>query len=220
MRSTAASVAVALIAAMLTFAGGGTALAATAGSPVASAKEPQASGNQMMASASPGDSCGGASVALAIGTASRSGVTEVLEASAHSTGMRSALPMPTCTCVKSATPTTLTTTCTCSSTRTHSISTMVVSRSRDGVARSRHRRDTRKSRTKKPGHAHVVLRTASEMKSGSILPVTGTDMGPLAAGTSICLLAGSVALVAGRTGHLARVTKAVSKLRRRLGSGR
>jgi len=45
---------------------------------------------------------------------------------------------------------------------------------------------------------------AEDNRAAGILPITGADMEPLVAAASICLLAGSAALVAGRGGRGAR----------------
>jgi len=52
-------------------------------------------------------------------------------------------------------------------------------------------------------------------RAAGILPITGADMEPLVAAASICLLAGSAALVAGRGGRGARVARAANAPGRR-----
>jgi len=63
-------------------------------------------------------------------------------------------------------------------------------------------------------------------RAAGILPITGADMEPLVAAASICLLAGSAALVAGRGGRggrggrVARAANAPGRRRRSRGSHR
>jgi hypothetical protein len=64
------------------------------------------------------------------------------------------------------------------------------------------------------GDTKVDTKAAADTSSG-ILPITGADMEPLVAAASICLLAGSAALVAGRRGRGARVARATSTAGRR-----
>jgi len=65
---------------------------------------------------------------------------------------------------------------------------------------------------------------ASDDRAAGILPITGADMEPLVAAASICLLAGSAALVAGRGGQsgrrVARTANAPGRRRRSRGSHR
>jgi hypothetical protein len=56
---------------------------------------------------------------------------------------------------------------------------------------------------------------ASDNRAAGILPITGADMEPLVAAASICLLAGSAALVAGRGGRGGRVARATNSAGRR-----
>jgi hypothetical protein len=57
----------------------------------------------------------------------------------------------------------------------------------------------------------------ADSKDSPTLPTTGADIEPLAATASICLIAGTGALVAGRVG---RVTRAPGRRRRPRGSRR
>jgi hypothetical protein len=67
----------------------------------------------------------------------------------------------------------------------------------------------------KPDTPAVIV--PADSKDTPTLPATGADMEPLAATASVCLIAGTGALVAGRAG---RVTRAPGKRRRPRGSRR